>query len=216
MPTIAKKKPASKKAVKKTPKDKPKPAPTKKVSDLVTNELELAKRLGFTNRKTVSRMKRHDAAPKARADGSYEVSKWIEFRDNVWNVEKTRPDIGGNSPLTEIKIDREKLRLLHDQLDYDEALGKLESQEEVQKVIGDMASGLFTAIRQLEHELYRDFSGMTDVEAKDALRSAIRKTMEKFSLGEWAKKKAFWSPIYAQLRDLQATLKSGSGSTPTN
>jgi hypothetical protein len=90
------------------------------------------------------------------------------------------------------------------------------SVDEVCKVITEMVSGTVSGIRGAKHALAPRVVGETVPEATKRIGLELDEQLTKLSLGEWAKKKIFWSKVSAHLFDLRKRFSLGVGQSATS
>lgn len=174
----------------------------------IKNETELCDFLGVS-RSTVSRLKRRDGAPKTRPDGTYPAQEWKEFYEkNAGKYSLDDDELAlerrAKRQIAEIKMEREMLELETER-------GNLISIDECCRVLTEAFGGAVQAFRDSEHSIAPLVAGLDVPAARSVIRKSNIDALMKFSLGEWAKKKAFWRIVYAKLRDLRETLSRGNG-----
>lgn len=158
-------------------------------------------------------MKNDPDAPKKREDGKYLVSEWKKF-DKGWRetrLKNAKPTIENQAlrdRKIQIAIEREELKLLQER-------GELISIEEVAMVLGDLFSGVMQTHTKQENDISPQVAGLDTREARKLIRKSNREAWEEFSLGEWAKKKMFWSKLSAILQDHHQMNRSGLGHSDT-
>lgn len=208
------------KPVKKKGTPKKATAPVKKTATkpekggaYVTSEQELAKFLGC-HRSTISRLKRKEGCPEKTADGKYSRAAWKEFYEaNKDNYSIDDEELAGERKakreLADVKLKRELFELEREQ-------GQYLHVDEVVKIVTQAWSGAVQHLKDAEHLVAPLVAGLDVPEARKLIRQTNIDVLERFSLGDWAKKKAFWSKVYAQLRDLRETSNLGSGLSATS
>lgn len=111
------------------------------------------------SRRTVARWMKHPANPGKTANGSYELSKWREFRDALREDDSSADDdslFGAGMPegvrekLAKTKLRRETARAEYEELKTAELRRDLISREEILRVFGG-------AMETLRGILYREF-----------------------------------------------------------
>jgi hypothetical protein len=68
----------------------------------------------------------------------------------------------------------------------------------------------------MKDRLSADLAGVTVPEASKRIKEAAHDVLNQLALGSWAKKKAFWSKVYAAQFDLLKSLDLGSGPSDTS
>lgn len=188
------------------------PPPTVKGKAFAASEKELAEFFNCS-RSTISRLKRRPNCPKTTADGKYPLAEWKEFferESGEFSIDdgELAFERKAKRQLAEVRLERERFELEIEQ-------GKFISIDEACAVIAQAFAGTVQAFRDSEHTVAPLVAGLDVPEARSVIRSANIDALQRFSLGDWAKKKPFWRTVYAQLRDLQATSSLGSGLSET-
>lgn len=201
-----------------TPKkaNAPKKKPVKKAlrgKAHLTSQQELADFLSCS-RSTISRLLRKEGCPKKTADGKYPMAAWKEFYEiNKENYSVDDEELAGERrakrELADVKLQRELFELQREMGDYMHV-------DEVMKIISQAWSGAVQHLKDAEHLVAPLVAGLDVPEARKLIRQTNIEALHRFSLGDWAKKKAFWSKVYAQLRDLRETCSLGSGPSATS
>ncbi len=209
---VAKKKSAPKKEApsEKTPEQAEKSDGVKRGH--AKNQEELCKILGIS-RSTLARYLRRDGHPGKKANGGYPIQPWVEFHEQ----QKKNYSVDDAEALLEKKAKRRRaeVALEIEQLELDQKRGLLEDRDEVVKVVGQAFGAMVQHLKEADHALAHQVAGLDVAEATEVLRQRRIEAMERFSLGDWAKKKPFWGPVYAELRGLLETLNRGSGQSGT-
>ena len=174
-----------------------------------SNQQELAEMLGFKSARTVQRFLKIDGCPGATSNRRYNVREWQTWVNDTGRAPVAGPDLGDERG----KLDLEYARLRNEdrKFENEEKRGKYLPLEEVLQVIGDMVAGFIGAGNTAHHEWSTALAGLETPEIARRLKGFLREMNERLSLGEWAKKKAGWSIVYAKLRDLQNSLNHGDG-----
>ena len=170
------------------------------------NQQKLSEALGC-DRRTIQRLLKIEGNPGKRSDGRYPLAEWKK-----WTSEHGRLRKGSVSSDKEA-LETQALILRNERLELDlaERRGELMGVEEVNKVLTDMMGAFVQGIRGLKHSLSPQVVGMTVPEASKRIALAVDEQLSRLSLGEWAKKKVFWSAVYAHLRDLHKSCSLGDG-----
>jgi predicted site-specific integrase-resolvase len=184
-----------------------------RLSQWAKNQTELAAELGCA-RETIQRwLKAGDPdCPGKTSDGRYNVSLW-----KIWietKGKKVRAAVKGRDKGA---LEMENMRLRNEKLQIENLLkqGELLHVDEVCGVLTEMMGAFVKKVRGMKHTLPNAVVGVSIPEAtKRVDREAVEALLE-LSLGEWAKKKPFWSSVYARLQDLQRTHSLGSGLSDT-
>lgn len=169
----------------------------------VTTQAALAEELGV-ERKSISRWSRKKGCP-GKGENGYNVRRWKQ-----WIADE---GLGRKSRRGKQRLEEEKLELGNEKLRIAVAKerGELLGIDEVCQVLSDMMSGFVLTLRQSVPTMAEEAVGVTPGEAVKRIRHRLDEAMAELALGEWAKKKAFWSTVYARLLDLQATHDLGRG-----
>lgn len=179
----------------------------------VTSEQELSKFLDCS-RSTISRLKRKEGCPEKTADGKYPMAAWKEFYEkNKENYSVDDEELAGER---RAKRELADVRLKRELFDLEREQGQYMHIDEVLKIVSQAWSGAVQHLKDAEHLVAPLVAGLDVPEARKLIRQTNIDVLERFSLGDWAKKKAFWSKVYAQLRDLRETLNPGSGQSATS
>lgn len=187
-------------------------AAEERLSLWANNQVELAEALGC-NRKTIARwLKSRDPdCPGATADGRYNVTLW-----KLWAAKE------GKKPTTrrsddKLDLDRENVRLKNEKLEIENALrrGQLIDVDEACKVVTEMVMGFVKRTRGAKHTLAPQVVGASVPEATKRIGRELEDALNELALGEWAKKKPFWSTVSATLSDLRRNLHLGDGLNDT-
>ncbi|CAB4158881.1 hypothetical protein UFOVP736_50 [uncultured Caudovirales phage] len=177
------------------------------------NQTELAQALGC-ERKTISRwLKEKDPeCPGKTADGRYNITLW-----RLWTEKKGKKPVGrlggdkGSLELDLLRLKREKMEMENAQM-----RGQLIDVDECSAVLSSMVRNAYEALRGIKHTLASQVVGVSIPEASKRIQREVDSQLATLSLGEWAKKKAFWSSIYATLGDLHLTSAPGDGLSKTS
>jgi phage terminase Nu1 subunit (DNA packaging protein) len=177
------------------------------------NQTELAEAMGC-DRKTISRwLKEKDPeCPGKTSDGRYNITLW-----RLWGEKKGKKPaarLGGDKGALELEI----LRLKKAKMEMENALmrGQLIDVDECSKVLASMVRNAYESLRGIKHTLASQVVGVSIPEASKRIQREVDEQLQTLSLGEWAKKKAFWSIIYATLGDQHSTYLLGDGESKTS
>ena len=172
----------------------------------LNNQLELSKALGC-DRRTVLRLLKIEGNPGKRADGRYNLSAWKKWAAEHGRLRKA------NTPTDKEALERQALVLRNERLELDlaERRGELMHVDEVNRVLTDMMGAFVQGIRGLKHSLSPQVVGVSVPEASKRIHTSVDEQLTRLSLGEWAKKKVFWSAVSAHLRDLHKSFSLGVG-----
>jgi hypothetical protein len=175
------------------PIDNGQQAPASDAAVYVKDQVELADILGV-DRKSIQRWKKIEGCPGAKADGRYDVTAW-----KTW-MQTTRRGHGKKEGKTKHDIETQIAELKREELEIGlkKTRGELASVDEVCEVLGALLAPLVNGMRTLRHDLAPQVVGESVPEATKRLGAAHHALLEKLSVGEWAKKKAFWSNVSAR------------------
>lgn len=189
-----------------------------RTKEILIKELGLSRATGF-------RMMARKGSPGATSKGYYDIEEWRDFKASLHdggtrtssvNVDLSPED---RKNLAAQKANLEILRLQEQvaalERERREAEGELVEIDEAIRVFGELAAAVKESLTALCHNTARDMAGCDVPEATKRIRDASRHVLEKLALGEWAKKKRFWSRVYAVQSDLLATSPHGSGENAT-
>lgn len=180
-----------------------------RLSHWAKDQNELAEALGC-NRKTIQRwLKAADPdCPGATADGRFNVTLW-----KIWVETKGKKVRAAAKHKDKGALDIENIRLKNEKLEIENMLrrGELMHVDEVNKVLSEMLAGFVQKVRGLKHTLPTATVGMSIPEATKRVEREAVEALQQLSLGDWAKKKPFWSSVYATLCDQQEIHGLGSG-----
>lgn len=176
------------------------------------NQVELAKLLEC-ERKSIQRWLKEDGndCPGKRADGRYNVAAW-----KLW-IAKSGRKVRTSSTASKGDLEMEGLRLKNEKMALENMVrnGELMHVDEVCKVLTEMLSAAVQRARQVKHSLAPSVIGLSQPEAIKRIGHEVDEVLNELALGDWAKKKAFWSNVYAHLQSLQAKLSLGDGQSAT-
>lgn len=172
----------------------------------VKTQKELGERLNAT-RKSIIRWGKEEGCPGKVKGQGYNVTLW-----QMWVAEKGKAP-RAVQPQTKQDLDAEKVRLQNEKLSIEIAKtrGELASWDEVCHVLTEMMTAFVGNSRQMKHLIARDVIGVDVGEASKRIGREVDRCLAELSLGEWAKKKMFWSRVYAHLQDLHKRFDLGSG-----
>lgn len=180
------------------------------------NLVELAKHLGCSRRQLgrYIDIEGEDAPPEPTSDGRYNVTLW-----KIWAAEhghlKKKLSTAADRQLLEDRT----IQLRNEKLEIENAIqrGELMSVDEVCRVITEMTAGVVDTARSMKHVLAPRVVGLTVPEATKRIGQEVdTNLLTKLSLGEWAKKKVFWSKVSAHLSDLRKRFNLGVGLSETS
>jgi hypothetical protein len=178
------------------------------------SQVELAQHLKCS-RKTVNRyleIEGDEAPPAPTPDGRYNVTLWKLWCQDHGHLKKKLTDAADRQALEDRTI-----ALRNERMEMENAIkrGELISIDEASRVITEMVGGFVAGIRGMKHTLGPLVVGVPVPEATKRIGRESDNQLTKLSLGEWAKKKAFWSTISALLSDLHKRYNLGAGQSET-
>lgn len=178
------------------------------------NQTELAELLGC-DRKTIQRwIKEKDPdCPGAMPDGRYNVTLW-----QLWVTTKGKKVRAASKEKDKGSLDMENMRLKNEKLQIENMLrrGELLHIDEVTQVLSEMLGAFSMKVRGMKHTLPNAVVGMSVPEATKRVDREATQALSELALGDWAKKKPFWSSVYAHLSDLREKYSLGSGLNGTS
>ena len=184
-------------------------AAEERLSQWAKNQTELAAELGC-DRKTIQRwLKSNDPdCPGHTSDGRYNVSLW-----KIWvetKGKKVRAAVKGRDKGA---LEMENMRLRNEKLEIENLLrrGELLHVDEVSTILTEMVGAFVRKVRGMKHTLPNSVVGVSVPEATKRVDREAVEALSELALGDWAKKKPFWSSVYVLLQDLQRTHSLGSG-----
>jgi len=174
------------------------------------NQVELAKELGC-DRKTIQRYLKMDGNPGKASDGRYNVTQW-----KLWAEEKGRLKKGRKSGDKEDEELR-GLKLKNERIEIENAIrrGELLHVDEVCRTLCEMMAAFVDGSRGMKHRIAPHVVGVSVGEAAKRIGHEVDETLTRLSLGEWAKKKTFWSSVSATLQDQLKKYGLGHGASAT-
>lgn len=180
----------------------------------VPNQVALAKSLGCS-RKTVERflkLEGKDAPPDPSSDGRYNVTAWKLWAQEHGRLQK---QVIGNDKQS---LELAGMRLANERKEIENAVrrGELMHVDEVCKVLTEMTGSFVAGARGMKHVLAPMVVGVSTAEATKRIGTEVDSTLTRLSLGEWAKKKMFWSKPYAHLFALHKRFSLGDGQSATS
>jgi predicted transcriptional regulator len=188
-------------------------AAEERLSQWAKNQTELAAELGC-DRKTIQRwLKASDPdCPGHTSDGRYNVSLW-----KIWvetKGKKVRAAVKGRDKGA---LEVENMRLRNEKLEIENLLrrGELLHVDEVSTVLTEMVGAFVRKVRGMKHTLPNAVVGVSVPEATKRVDREAVEALSELALGDWAKKKPFWSSVYVLLQDLQRTHSLGNGLSDT-
>jgi hypothetical protein len=173
------------------------------------NQTELATELGC-DRKTIQRwMKAGEPdCPGHTSDGRYNVTLW-----KIWVETKGKKVRAAPKTRDKGAMEIENMRLRNEKLEIENMLkrGELLHLDEVSAVLTEMVGAFVRKVRGMKHTLPNAVVGVSVPEATKRVDREAVEALSELALGDWAKKKPFWSSVYAHLQDLQRTHSLGAG-----
>lgn len=164
----------------------------------------LAKALGVSVSHVKLFLKNPDG-PGMTSDSVYDIEAWRKFFDDQGRA-------GGDESPEDLflsKKDKEELEVakLEEQvrklkIENEESEGRMISADEAIRVFTEMTRSFKEALMSMKDRLSSDLSGLPTPEVAKRIKEASRDVLRQLALGEWAKKKAFWSKVYATQSDL--------------
>ena len=176
----------------------------------VPHQTALAESLGC-DRRTIRRLLKQEGNPGKREDGCYSLTAW-----RIWAMDHGRLKRQVVAP-DKNELECRALLLRNEKLEVENAerRGELMHVDEVTRVLTDMMGAFVQGLRGLKHSLSPQVVGVPVGEAAKRIGREIDEQLTRLSLGEWAKKKVFWSVVYAHLLDLRRNCSLGGGLSET-
>jgi hypothetical protein len=177
---------------------------------LVPTVTRLAEELSC-DRKTIQRYLKAEGNPGQTAEGNFDVGLW-----RIWVGEQNRLKTQRKTKSKETEELR-GLRLQNEKRDLENARMRGESVglDEAIRVFGEMVSKFSKTLQNSRHTLAPQVVGETIAEATRRIGRAHREALEELSVPEWAKKKPFWSNLFARVCSLHEESLSGLGENGT-
>lgn len=176
------------------------------------NQSQLAELLEC-ERKSIQRwLKEADPdCPGKTSDGRYNVAAW-----KMW-IAKSGKKVRSSKSISKGDLEMEGLRLKNEKLALENMVrnGELLHVDEVCKVLTEMLGAAVQRAKQAKHTLAPSVVGLSQPEAMKRIDREVFDVLSELSLGDWAKKKPFWSSVFAHLQSLQAKLSLGDGLSAT-
>jgi Bacteriophage CI repressor helix-turn-helix domain len=175
------------------------------------NQIELADHLGVS-RESIGRWMKQDGCPGHKADGRYNIQKWRTWMEASGKGSKKKP------PKTKLDHEIERLQLdnARRRMEQDVARGKLINEDEVIGVLTQLFQGLVNELRTIKHDIAPSVVGESVPEATNRIGRRVDEALEKLSLADWAKKKAFWRSVSQKLCDLLVGNRLSTGLVSTS
>ena len=189
-------------------------AAEERLSTWAKNQSELADAIGC-NRKSIQRWLKeaHPDCPGQTSDGRYNITLWKLFAESTGK--KVRA-IGKGKDKGALEI--ENMRLRNEKLDIENMLrrGELMHVDEVNATLTELVSACVSRIRAMKNTLAPACVGVSIPEATKRIDIETDEALNELALGDWAKKKPFWSSVYAHLQDLLRKNNLGDGLKSTS
>jgi hypothetical protein len=184
-------------------------AAEERLSTWAKNQTELAEAIGC-NRKSIQRWLKeaHPDCPGQTSDGRYNITLWKLF---VESVGKKVRAIGKGKDKGALEI--ENMRLRNEKLDIENMLrrGELMHVDEVNATLTELVNACVSRIRSMKNTLAPACVGVSIPEATKRIDVETDEALNELALGDWAKKKPFWSSVYVHLQDLLKKNNLGDG-----
>lgn len=180
-----------------------------------SSQAQLATMLGCSRRQVQRFLKieGEEAAPAPTSDGRYNVTLWKIWASEHGHLRKQLSQAADRQMLEDRQV-----ALRNEKLEIENAVrrGELMDVDEVCRTITEMVSGTVDTARTMKHALAPRVVGLTVPEATKRIGQEMDHALTKLSLGEWAKKKPFWSKVSAHLSDLHKRFNLGDGLSATS
>lgn len=177
------------------------------------NQSELADALEC-DRKSIQRwLKEGDPeCPGKTPDGRYNVTLW-----KLWIAKKGKKVRANTRSKSKSDLEIEHLTLKNEKIELENMIrrGELLHIDEVNKTLSEMMAGFVQHLRKLRHTLSPSVIGVSLPEATKRISTSVDEVLGEMALGEWAKKKPFWSSVSATLSDLHRKHGLGDGLSDT-
>lgn len=181
-----------------------------RLSTWAKNQSELADHLSC-DRKSIQRwLKAGDPeCPGHTSDGRYNVTLWKLWVDKTGK--KVRSTSRGGKDKGALEIDN--MRLRNEKLDIENMLrrGELMHVDEVNKTLTELVSAFVDRVRSMKNTLAPAVVGVSIPEATKRISIETDEALNELALGDWAKKKPFWSSVFVHLQDLHKKRFPGAG-----
>jgi len=177
---------------------------------IVATKVRLAEELEC-DRKTLQRYEKMEGCPGADENGNYNVHAW---RSWVASNDKLR---AARKPRTKEAEEVRALRLQNEKREIENARLRFESVslDEAIRVLSELTSAFAKALEASKHTLAPQVAGECVAEVTRRLDRGHKMVLGELVLGEWAKKKPFWSKVSFSLSPQFERLLSGSGESGT-
>lgn len=162
------------------------------------------------NRKTIQRWLKesHPDCPGQTSDGRYNITLWKLFSESTGKKVRS---IGKSKDKGALEI--ENMRLRNEKIDIDNMLrrGELMHVDEVNETLTELVGAFVGRVRAMKNTLAPACFGVSIPEATKRIDIETDEALNELALGEWAKKKPFWSSVYAHLQDQLKKNNLGGG-----
>jgi hypothetical protein len=189
-------------------------AAEERLSTWAKNQSELAEAIGC-DRKSIQRwLKAGDPdCPGHTSDGRYNVTLW-----KLWVESKGKKVRAVGKSKDKGTLEIENMRLRNEKLDIENMLrrGELMHVDEVNATLTELVSACVSRIRSMKNTLAPAVVGVSIPEATKRIDVETDEALNELALGDWAKKKPFWSSVYAHLQDLLRKNNLGDGLKSTS
>lgn len=192
---------------------------------LARNQAVLARELGL-NLRTMKDVVKRPGNPGTDCGGYYDIEAWREFyatydNGSTMGRPKINVDLSANErhehairkAAADLQTAEEKARMAT--LEREEMEGKSVGIDEATKIFSELAAAVKDTLAAMGNNIARDMAGCDVPEATKRIKDASRNVLEKLALGEWAKKKTFWSRLYAMQFGLLEMSPRGRGVSST-
>ena len=173
------------------------------------NQSELAEAIGC-DRKSIQRwVKAGDPdCPGHSSDGRYNVTLW-----KLWVESKGKKVRAVGKSKDKGTLEIENMRLRNEKLDIENMLrrGELMHVDEVNATLTELVNACVSRIRGMKNTLAPACVGVSIPEATKRIDVECDEALNELALGDWAKKKPFWSSVYAHLQDQLRKNNLGDG-----
>jgi len=180
------------------------------------NQSMLAKELGV-DRRTIARWLKEEKNPGREADGRYNLTAW-----RLWVQENDKhagrsvpPGVAAEDPKKAAELKMLLLKNERQEIDNAVKRGELMSIEEVCEVLTTMTAEFAQSVRNIKHHVASQVVGLPVGEAAKRIGREAEETLKRLALGEWAKKKVFWSSVSEHQSALQTRYSLGVGPSDT-
>ena len=175
---------------------------------LVSNQNLLAKELGVSPQWVRGVMK-HPKCPGTTTADEYDVEAWRKFHHelNTFSDGEKFTEESFTAKLDKDGLEVEKLeeQVRQLRLKNAELEGTAVDLEEATRVFTELTRGFKDALLGMKDSLAMDLAGLNVQEASKRIKTHAKGILNQLALGTWAKKKAFWSRLYAIQSDLLKT-----------